>query len=166
MKGLKMIKNKIIFILFPLFFLFSCSETPLDLQVGDCYIDKSGSPAPGESVELGTVEIVNCTEPHNYEIIAAFPSVPYKYRSYDQPMDEACYSATVDYIIALHPYKNENSMQYIFGKFDERFSYEYNYTRISYNSMEPDLNADFNCAIFSKNSLIIGPFKKTIKSFN
>ena len=53
----------------------------------------------------------------------------------------------------------------IFTKFDDRFSYIYNYNRIN-DSMEPDLNDYFNCGIISKQSLIIGTFKKTIENFN
>ena len=149
-------------------FLSSCSDLkdPLDLGVGECYIDLTfNDMVPGEDEDIINVKTVSCSEPHNIEIIAEYSTVPQEYRSAEFPIDETCLYATLDYVFSIHPYADDSSIDKIFTKFDERFSYIFNYNRIN-DSMEPDLNDYFNCGIISKHSLIIGTFKKTIETFN
>ncbi len=43
---------------------------PFDLQEGDCYNDSSTLRADGQLTEVGTVEVVPCSSPHSYQIIA------------------------------------------------------------------------------------------------
>ena len=43
---------------------------PFDLQTGDCYNDSSTLRADGQLTEVGTVEVVPCTSPHSYQIVA------------------------------------------------------------------------------------------------
>ena len=148
-------------------FLSSCSDLkdPLDLGVGDCYIDLGfDDMVVGKDEELVNVKTVSCSEPHNIEIIAEYLTVPKKYRSAELPIDETCLYATVDYVYSIHPYADETSINKILIKFDEKFRYIFNYNMN--NSMEPDLNEYFNCGILSKHSLNIGNFKKIIENFN
>ena len=149
-------------------FLSSCSDLkdPLDLGVGECYIDLTyNEMVPGETDDAINVETVSCSEPHNIEIIAEYSTVPQEFRSAEDPINETCFYATLDYIFSIHPYADDSSIEKIFTEFDERFNYIFNFNRIN-GSMEPDLNDYFNCGIISKHSLLIGNFKNTIANFN
>ena len=156
-----------------LIFFSGCSEfkaaldmqTPLDLEVGDCYIELSQNDMKrGEPEDLEFVDVVSCSEPHSHEIIAKYPSVPLAYRTLENPIDEVCLNATLTFVNALHPNADDSLMSEIYGKFDERFSYIFLYNQISIDSMEPDLNESISCAIMSKDSLNIGFFQKIIES--
>lgn len=159
-----------IFLLAPLIiFLSSCSgkKTALDLEVSDCYVDFSmENLVSGDTQDLNYVDVVSCSEPHNFEVLAEFSSVPEEYRSLENPIDEVCFDATLNLIKSIHPNADDSSLQKIYEKYDEMFIYSFNYNRISISSMEPDLNEHFNCAIKSKNNLTTGNFKKIIESFN
>ena len=162
-------KVTIFFLAFFTIFLSSCSnyKTALDLEVGDCYIDLSlNNTEAGDTTDLDYVEVVSCSQPHNFEIIAEYLSVPAAYRSIENPVDETCLDATFKFIESIYPNSDESLDLKILDKFDERFMYFSNFNRISIFSSEPDLNDYFNCAIHSKDSLNIGIFKKTIESFN
>ena len=157
-----------------LIFFSGCSEfkatldmqTALDLEVGDCYIELSQNDMkPGEPEDLEFVDVVSCSEPHSHEIIAKYPSVPLEYRHLENPIDEVCLNATMDFVSFLHPNTDDSQLFKILEKFDERFGYMFYYIRISIDSGEPDLNESVTCAIMSKNSLSIGFFHKIIESF-
>ena len=75
-------------------FLSSCSDLkdPLDLGVGDCYIDLGfDDMVVGKDEELVNVKTVSCSEPHNIEIIAEYLTVPKKYRSAELPIFKECF---------------------------------------------------------------------------
>lgn len=162
------------FVLAPIILFSGCSEfkaaldmqTPLDLEVGDCYIELSDNDLKiGDTVDADTVDVVSCSEPHSHEIIAKYPSVPLEYRYLENPIDEVCLNATMDFVSFLHPNTDDSQLFKILEKFDERFGYMFYYNRISIDSGEPDLNESVTCAIMSKNSLSIGFFHKIIESF-
>lgn len=156
-----------IFLLAPLIiFLSSCSKTAIDLEVGDCYVDFSMEHmVSGEAEELNYVDVVSCSEPHNFEIVAEYSSVPEEYRSLENPIDEICFVATLNLIKSIRPNADDSSLQKILEKYDEKFIYSFNYNYF-HSSLEPDINEYFNCAIKSKNNLITGNIKKVIETFN
>ena len=157
-----------------LIFFSGCSEfkttldmqTALDLEVGECYIELSQNDMkPGELDDLEFVDLVSCSEPHNHEIIAKYPSVPLAYRDLENPIDQVCLNATLAFVSSFHPNMDDSRILEVYEKFDERFQYFYHYNQISSDSREPDLNDSMTCAIMSKDSLSIGSFQKIIESF-
>ena len=155
------------------FVLSGCSElndilncqTALDLKTGDCYVEiKSMNIDPGETIELGMVEAVSCTEPHSHEIIAVYESLPASYRFNVDPLNDVCFDSTIAYVSSLHPEANESQLERIFSKFDEIFTYisYFNFTdNISY---DPHIDSKISCSIISKDSLRIKRFDEVIRS--
>jgi len=152
-------------------FISSCSDfkfkTALDLEVGECYVNVGlNDTEAGVVDDLDYVEVVSCSEPHNFEIIADYSSVPQAHRSSKNPIDDICSSNVLDLVASIHPNANDLQFEKIAVKFDERFNGYYNFTRIEPGSEEPDLNSNFNCAIQSKDSLIVGDFREIIEGFD
>lgn len=149
-------------------FLSSCSNynTALDLDIGDCYIDLSQNKlSAGETEDLKYVEVVDCSEPHNFEIIAALPSVPISYRANENPIDEYCFDYLINYINSIFTNADNSSLANIYEEFDNKYMRFMNYNR-NLNSDEPDLNQNFNCSVMSKNALIFNSFQENLENFN
>ena len=137
--------------------------SPLDLDVGDCFIDlSSGELLAGEAQNADYVEVVDCFEPHNYEIVAKFQSVPESYRNSENPMDDACFYNLVEYIESIYPNADYLTLIEIYDKFDAKYSRLMHFNTIG-DTLKPDPNKEFNCAVMSKNSLIFNSFKKDIE---
>lgn len=157
----------------------SCTnnKVSLDFSVGDCFVDMSNMAVnvdeydSEDRFDLETVEEVACSEPHNSEIFAEFASVPYEYRSYDNPFDEACFASLMDYLAFLITTEsesklseNESKLLEILEEFDQKFVYAYNYHSLSGENLdEGDIYDYFNCQLISINSLLFGKFEETIK---
>ena len=150
-------------------FLSSCSENKyaIDLDVGDCFIDLgiSDMERGGETIDLNAVDVVTCSEPHNSEVISKHSTVPEKYRTIEDPIEMLCMNDTIAFLKFLHPNADDSQMNNLFGKFDERFSYTYNFV-VHENSDEPNFNERVTCAIVSLDSLIIGNVDKIIRNFD
>lgn len=156
------------------FVLSGCSElndilnyqTALDLKTGDCYVEiKSMNIDPGETMELGKVEVVSCTEPHSHEVIAVYESLPASYRFNDDPLDDVCFDSTVAYVSSFYPDVNEYELETIFTKFDEIFTYIFYYNYTDNISYDPDFDSKISCSIMSRDSLRIKLFDEVIRSF-
>lgn len=52
------------------------SLQPFDLRAGDCYNDSTKPPADGEVQQVGPVDVVPCTSPHSYQIVAKIAYKP------------------------------------------------------------------------------------------
>ena len=160
-------------------FLSSCSENkyPIDLDVGDCFIDLG---ITDEVRDLGitnlvrgresikdtdTVDVVTCSEPHNGEVILKYSTVPEIYRTIEDPIEMLCGNETVAFLKFLHPNADDSQMDNLFRKFDERFSYTFNFVGHE-NLDEPNFNERVTCAIVSLDSLLIGNVDKIIRNFD
>jgi len=151
--------------LFLCLLISSCSKTisPLDLDVGDCFIDLSSEELLyGESQDVDYVEVVDCFEPHNYEIVAKFQSVPESYRNSENPIDDVCFDHLVEYIESIYPNADYLTLIEIYEKFDAKYTPIMHFNTIG-DTLKPDLNKEFNCGVMSKNSLIFNNFKKDIE---
>ena len=151
--------------LFLCFLLSSCSRTisPLDLDAGDCFIDLSNEELlAGESKNTDYVEVVDCSEPHNHEIVAKFQSVPESYRNSENPIDDVCFNHLKEYIESIYPNANYLTLLGIYKKFDSKYTRIMHFNTIG-DTLKPDLNKEFNCAVMSKNSLVFNNFKIDIK---
>jgi hypothetical protein len=60
----------------------AASVQAYQLQPGDCYNDTNAPPTPGETTSVGSVQVVPCTSPHNYQIFAKI-----NYKVWDQFAD-------------------------------------------------------------------------------
>ena len=174
-----MLKISKFFPFLAIFLALSCTnnKVSLDFSVGDCFVDMSNMVMaidvndPEDRFNLETVEEVACSEPHNSEIYAEFTSVPYEYRSYDNPFDEACFASLMDFIAFLVPTENksklsenESKLLEILEEFDQKFTYAYNYHSLPGENLDKgDIENYFNCQLISINSLLFGKFEETIK---
>ena len=161
-----------------IFLALSCSnnKVSLDFSVGDCFVDMSNlamtvdESDPEDRFNLETVEEVACSEPHNSEIYAEFSSVPYEYRSYDNPFDEACFASLMDYIAFLIPTENksklsenESKLLEILEEFDQNCLCLQLSFSVRENLDKGDIDNYFNCQLISINSLLFGKFEESIK---
>lgn len=155
-----------------IFLALSCTnnKVSLDFSVGDCFVDMSNMAVnvdeydSGDKFDLETVEEVACSEPHNSEIYAEFTSVPYEFRSDDDPFEAACLESLLDYITFLIPTKNESELLEAADEFDQKFSMAYNYHFLPGGNLDKgDIDKYFNCQLISRNSLLFGKFEETIK---
>ena len=167
-RGLTALKLVLVFV------LSGCSELDdilnyqiaLDLNTGDCYVEiKAMNVDPGETMELGMVEAVSCTEPHSHEVIAVYSSLPASYRLNNNPLDDLCFDATLDYVLSLHPEANESQLERVYSKFNDAFTYFIYFTPADNTSKDADFNSRISCSIMSRNSLRIKPFGEVIKSY-
>lgn len=140
-------------------------RTPLDLRVGDCYVELDEQELErGEVTDLDTVEVVRCSEPHSHEVIFKYPSVPSAYRDSENPGDALCSRATLDYISSLHPDADDALLRSIYEKFNDRFMYFY-YQYIGIDRRDVEFDKEITCSIMSQDSLTIGRVQTIIENW-
>ena len=135
-------------------------------DVGVCFIDyaKENLTLAGETQDSEPVEIVNCSEAHNMEVLSRYSYAPNSYLNKENPIDDVCFDDTINYVDKLHPYKNSQEMNDIYGEFDKIFTYMYYFNTSSIDSTKADLNAEFQCSIALSNGLQRGKFEKIIRN--
>ena len=137
-----------------------------NFDVGVCFIDYDAVDlSPGDTFTTTGVEIVNCSEAHNVEVISSYSYVPSLYLDEIDPIDQVCFDDTIDYVDRLHPYKNSEEINNIYEEFDSNFAYLFYYTTSVLNAETADLNEEFQCSIRSRNSFKRGKFEKIIRNF-
>ena len=141
------------------------SDEARTFDVGVCFIDYNAIDlSPGDTFSTTGVEIVNCKEAHNVEVISSYSYVPSWYLDEIDPLEEICFDDTIDYVDKLHPYKNYQEMNDIYGEFDKIFTYMYYFNTSSIDPTKADLNAEFQCSITLRNGLKRGKFEKIIRN--
>tara|TARA_Y100000766_G_C18788076_1_gene546770 strand:- start:173 stop:709 length:537 start_codon:yes stop_codon:yes gene_type:complete len=142
------------------------SDEARTFDVGVCFIDYNAIDlSPGDTFSTTGVEIVNCKEAHNVEVISSYSYVPSWYLDEIDPLEEICFDDTIDYVDKLHPYKNSEEMNDIYGEFDTNFAYLFYYTTAILSPDTADLNEEFQCSIRSRNGFKRGKFEKIIRNF-
>ena len=104
----------------PILFLISCSgssndnpssfvDDPLNLSTGQCFNDFSSLDLDygDDSVDAGSVEVVNCMSPHNGEVIAVYSSVPLSGRNSSDPAHDICFNEMFGFVKSFFPNLND-----------------------------------------------------------
>tara|TARA_B100000989_G_C19369384_1_gene396668 strand:+ start:253 stop:741 length:489 start_codon:yes stop_codon:yes gene_type:complete len=158
---------RILVSLFTILLIASCAkyENPLDLKNGNCFINLNANEIlENEIEEVFVVEVVDCSEPHNFEVIATFASVPDLYKEYEDPIDQVCLDSLIDYIDRILPSSSSGTLLKVYEKFDQNYR-RYHYFNKVDNTFLADNDKNFVCAVMSIDSLIYKTFKQSIETF-
>ena len=162
----------------PILFLISCSESnnsndnpssftddPLNLKIGQCYIDYSllDQEYGDDAIETQGIEVVSCLSPHNHEVTAVFLSVPLSYRNSPTPFSDLCVSETRALLESTFPGISSYEFFQIATEFDEKFKTQmYGYpTEIGINNL--DLDNTVVCSISRGYTLTKNFLSETLK---
>ena len=158
-------------------FLAGCSETnldnpssftdsPLNLNVGDCFNDFSNLDMDaGSSVDAQDIEVVGCSNAHNGEVFAAYSSVPLSYRDSSDPLGDMCIDGALDLIDSLFPNASYPELSLVYEKFDNSFQTQWFYNKVG-DSYSPDLDNKVVCTISSNYNLTKTTISDSIKELN
>ena len=159
-------------------FLVSCSEAnnienpssfvddPLNLITGQCFNDFSSLDLEygDDSVDAGSVEVVNCMSPHNGEVIAVYSSVPLSGRNSSNPASDLCTNEMFSFVKSFFPNLNDYEFNLIGESFDKKFQNIYYTYANEYGGT--DINNTIVCTISSGYTLTKTYLRESLKELN
>ena len=159
-------------------FLVSCSEAnnienpssfvddPLNLSTGQCFNDFSSLDLEygDDSVDAGSVEVVNCMSPHNGEVIAVYSSVPLSGRNSSDPVHDLCFNEMFGFVKSFFPNHNDYEFNLIAESFDKKFQNIYYTYANEYGGN--DINNTIVCTISSRYTLTKTYLSESLKELN
>mgnify|MGYP001162842911 CR=1 FL=1 len=161
----------------PILFLISCSgssndnpssfaDDPLNLSTGQCFNDFSSLDLEygDDSVDAGSVEVVNCMSPHNGEVIAVYSSVPLSGRNSSDPASDLCTNEMFSFVKSFFSNLNDYEFNLIGESFDKKFQNIYYTYANEYGGT--DINNTIVCTISSGYTLTKTYLRESLKELN